>query len=531
MTSRIRVLLLTLILITTSRAADFIVVTNSDSGPGSLRQAILDANAAAGGKITFSNVGPLIIISNQLPTLTNQIQIVGPGPDHLSVQGPRIFTNAADNLAVISGLQITNSANAIANVGTLILSNCTIVNGRSGSPDVPSYLAPGIYNSGTIMASFCSLSGNYTFYDKDGTAIHNAGTMNLASCTITNNGISRGVGAGIFNSGNLTADYCTIAGNGASDGSAGGIFNLSGSVILRNCSVNYNGAFEAGGIQNEAWLAMTNCTLAGNHAGYSDGAQRGGGLFNNGFIALENTTVSGNSATPAGIGAGIWNDGVIVLLNATIASNHIGGSDCYDPSSGAGIYNSGVVRSRNSIIAANFSNLPCAVQGLDFAGNLESLGHNLIQNASGWTNVGVGTGDIVGVDPTIGPLQDNGGPTWTHALFPGSPAIDAGDSTQWYAPTEDQRGVPRPQGLGVDIGAFEFQFPTFPVFTRIEVSKTNLFLKAFATPAMSFILQASEDFVSWNNIATLTATSNGFMQFTDSSLRPKRFYRLQRQGL
>jgi hypothetical protein len=173
---------------------------------------------------------------------------------------------------------------------------------------------------------------------------------------------------------------------------------------------------------------MTNCTLAGNGASYSDGVQRGGGLFNDGYAALQNTTVSGNHASPAGMGAGIWNDGLLVLANSTIVSNSIGGNDCYDPSSGAGIWNSGVVRSRNSIIAGNFSRLPCPIQGPDFAGNLDSLGHNLIQNGSGWTNVGTGTGDLVGLDPMLGPLQDNGGPTWTHALLAGSPAIDAGDS-------------------------------------------------------------------------------------------------------
>jgi hypothetical protein len=226
---------------------------------------------------------------------------------------------------------------------------------------------------------------------------------------------------------------------GETDG--GGIYNAGGALVLTDCSITNNAAVDGGGIWNGAWLAMTNCTLAGNHAGWTEGPQPGGGLFNHGYAALQNTTVSGNRTTPAGVGAGIWNDGVIVLLNVTIASNHIDGSDCYDPSSGAGIWNAGVVRSRNSIIAANYSTLACPVQGVDFAGNLDSLGHNLIQDSNGWTNSGTGTGDIVGVDPKIGPLQDNGGPTWTHALLPGSPAIDAGDSTSSYAPTEDQRGV------------------------------------------------------------------------------------------
>lgn len=258
-------------------------------------------------------------------------------------------------------------------------------------------------------------------------------------------------------------------------------------------------------------------------------------MINYGYAALQNTTVSGNTASPAGVGAGIWNDGTIVLLNATIASNHVNGNDCYDVSSGAGIYNSGVVRSRNSIIAANYSIAPCPVQGVDFAGNLDSLGHNLIQNAGGWTNVGTGTGDIVGVDPKLGPLQDNGGPTRTHALLFGSPAIDAGDSTRGYVPTEDQRGVPRPQGVAVDIGAFEYQF-TDAIFARIARDGSMLHFQASTPPLKTYTVQYSTNLLFWHDnfvLPPLTATSNGVVDFyvNEYSLaaNPKLFFRLESQ--
>src|SRR5690242_20235799 len=105
-----------LLLLTSSKAADYIVVTNSDSGPGSLRQAILDANLNGGGRITFSNVSGAITISNQLPTLTWSIQILGPGADQLAIQGGQgIFANASGNSTVVSGLELTNSGTAIAN--------------------------------------------------------------------------------------------------------------------------------------------------------------------------------------------------------------------------------------------------------------------------------------------------------------------------------------------------------------------------------------------------------------------------------
>jgi hypothetical protein len=510
-------------LLTTCDATDYVVVTNSDSGPGSLRQAILDANANGGGTVTFSNVIGLIVLSKQLPILTNNMQILGPGADQLAIQGPGVITNALGTSVVISGLEFTNSGTAIANVGTMILSNCTIANCSRGGPG-PSQYAP-VYNTGTLMATRCAIFGCNAFYGKDGVAIHNSGTMSLEFCGITNNGGSFVEGCGIYNEGNLTADYCTIANNGIDNGAGAGIFNYSGAIVLRNCSVTGNAAFEAGGIWNNAWLAMTNCTLAQNAAYYSDGPQRAGGLFNQGYAVLQNTTVSQNAATPGGYGAGIWNDGLLLLFNATVASNHVGGSYCEQPPTGAGVWNSGVVRSWNSIIAGNTRSPVCSSLGFDFAGNLDSLGHNLIQDGTGWTNVGTGTGDIIGVDPMLGPLQDNGGPTWTHALLPGSPAIDAGDTSQWSIPKDDQRGVARPQRLAVDIGAFEYQC-TVPVFIEADGHRYMNF-QFCGMPVTSYSIQASTNLVTWEDIVTATTGEDGLAGYSDPFGYPRRFYRVK----
>src|SRR5262249_31154114 len=121
---------------------------------------------------------------------------------------------------------------------------------------------------------------------------------------------------------------------------------------------------------------------------------------------------------------------------------------------GGGIYNVGTLTARNTIIAGNTGDVP------DLAGNLGSLGHNLIGDSRGGS--GFHVTDLLNVNPLLGPLQDNGGPTFTHALLPRSPAINAGDNTG--APDSAQRGpgFPRIVGGTTNIGAFEAQATNRP---------------------------------------------------------------------
>lgn len=517
---RINVLLISLILLTTSPAADYIVVTNSDSGPGSLRQAILDANAGGGGTITFSNVGGAIDLISGLPVLTANISIFGPGVSGLVLTNSNFYptsllTNSAASTAAITGITINGR---LDNYGTLVMLDSLV-----GYQMHPGH--PGLYNSGTTTLSRCTFTRNGNASDAD--AIINDGTMNIDHCSITNN---RG-GGDVLNYGTLTMDNSIVTGHAFFTSSWGGVVNVGGTVVLRNCSMSYNDSVEGGGVWNGGTLAATNCLISHNVAAYSEPTMVGGGLYNIGYAILQNTTITGNYAQEAG--AGIWNGGSLRLLNCTVTSNTVTYNPTRTNGLGGGVWTGSrtVFQSKNSIIAGNNSSGTNFIAD-DISGSLWSMGHNIILSTNGWPQASYDYIDLLGVDPMLGPLLDNGGPTWTHALMQGSPAIDAGDPTG--APPDDQRGVPRPQGLGVDIGAFEFQFPTVPVFAAIErQSKTNVSLKAFGFPSTSYTLQASQDFIFWDNVATLTAGSNGVVQFTDPInpfALPKRFYRLRSQS-
>jgi hypothetical protein len=204
MTAGIRTLFVTLILVTTCHAADFVVITNSDSGPGSLRQAILDADAAGGGTITFSNAARTIVLISSLPILTTNITISGPGASELTLTNSSrspitVLINSATSSSTISGIAISGT---LDNHGTLVMLGSLVGNQYVGGN-------AGINNWGTMSLSRCILTGNQVF---EGVAdsILNNGSMTLDSCMITNN---RSDWASIVNYGNLTMDNSVVSGH------------------------------------------------------------------------------------------------------------------------------------------------------------------------------------------------------------------------------------------------------------------------------------------------------------------------------
>lgn len=358
--------LLVLAGVASSAASDrFKVSNNLDAGPGSFRQAILDANASGGGKIVFHKFNGIIALQSPLPAFTSPITVIGAGAAELAVQqGARSFPflmNVAGNTAEISGLTISGRVSlgnamlgsAIMNFGGLELKDCDFSGGFSVN------VASAIYNTGSMSLRHCTFSG---CRGNQGGAICNLGAMNLVRCTLTGNSVA-GSGGAIYNDGLLDLDDCVFEYNGYFISGAGGaIYNDDdGTVALRDCSVTENRGVAGGGIWNSGSLTVTNCTLAENHATYSGGPCPGGAVYNdrNATAVLQDTIVRDNTALD--LGGGIFNQGALWLLDCSIVTNVVETSE--GPGQGGGVWTAGMMHAQNTIIAGN-----TAEQGPDVFG-------------------------------------------------------------------------------------------------------------------------------------------------------------------
>jgi hypothetical protein len=300
------------------------------------------------------------------------------------------------------------------------------------------------------------------------------GNLTLNNVTVSGGSTSEN-GGGIYARGLLTLNNAVVAGNTAAYG--GGIFGVFAGVNVNNSTISGNtanggdfGAF-GGGIEGSlAPITVVDSTVSGNRA-VGDAGQfaSGGGISTYLTLHVENSTISGNAAI-GGSGAGAAGGGVSIrfgvnssgfsIFSSTITGNTAqGGSGETGSGGGVATGQSGPYDLRggfrDTIISGNSADTGPEVFGAVALDSYNVLGFGGDAGVVGFTPDATDIVPGVGLSQIIGPLKNNGGPTATHALVSGSPAIDAApaDST---CPAADQRGVTRPQGNACDIGSFEF---------------------------------------------------------------------------
>ncbi len=557
-------------------AATITVTSPSDSGPGSLRAAI--ASAASGDTIDFSVTG-VIVLSTELGlgSSDKELTIRGPGADQLKISGNnavRVFRIAPRNAFAgytISGLTIAdgavtnpnNGGGILLDSGVLTLVNCVVTNNSAQigggilanlgtrltvldsviSSNRANTLGGGVAALNGAIATEVALvrstvSGNQTTLG-DGGGVHSAvnGVFNIINCRFTSNTAANS-GGGIFTAGTLAMQGGSLESNQGTRG-GGGIAN-TGNSTLTEVTLNGNTATTAeigGGVNNSGTLTVLRSTLSGNSAG------AGGAINNSGTLTVTNSTLSGNASTGSGVsgGAGAINNSG---SNVTVTSCTIVGNTSASTAPG-GITNNGGGASatcRNTLIAQNTNN-PGGPGGPDVRGTFVSAGNNLIGNVQGSTGFTIGTNeDKIGggpgnpvLNPLLDPLADNGGPTRTHALQLGSPAIDSGDPGLGVA--TDQRGFPRytlasagaaPGRTGSDIGAFEYGNTALRITSITRPSDGSIIVTGIGLPNALHSVQTTFDLTTgFTTLGPIFSDGSGNLQFEDSdaSSLTKRFYR------
>jgi CSLREA domain-containing protein len=492
--------------------------TTAGNGTCSLREAVLYANGTAEsdcgptgqtGITTINLPAGHYVVTSPL-TITGAAVIDGAGASSTIIDGNgavEVFSVGAAAQATLNGLAVTggssgdafcglvcfavgNPGGGINNAGQLSLVHVTVSNNVASGGAIqcffffffscptgtaqPGGAGGGIYNTGNLIISGSTITGNKTGGGEAGSGggggssgagggVDNTATMTVTNSTISGNSTGPG-GTGSNGADGASAGDAGGAGSaGAPAGSGGGIENTGSQLNITNSTINGNSTGRGGAGGNGG---TGNGTGVGGNAGAGAAGGGGGGIDSGSAITIENSTITGNATggggaqgspgagTPAGTTAAPGAAGAGGALNqssagATLVQDTI--ADNTSAGSGGGLNTTagGSITYGSSIIASNHG--ASAASNCSLGGMFTSTGHSIA--------FGDNTCQAQGIDPQLGSLTDNGGPTATMAIPPGSSAIDVVPDNDCPL-TSDQRGVARPQRGACDAGAYELAPPS-----------------------------------------------------------------------
>ncbi len=431
----------------------------------------IEDNSTAGAMLTLTNIILEDNTAGAAPGNGGGLHITGPG--NSTITGGTV----SGNVAASEGGGLWNGSGTMTVDGTMLSMN-------TASGAAADNGGGGLFNNGgTLLVNNATLTGNIAdgMSGSGGGLLSTAGAVMIESTTFALNSANRAGGAIELIDGMIEVSNAALSENDV-NGTAGtpapgngGAFHVTGMssmITFTDCMINDNEAGrEGGGLWNQSGSTMNiiRCSLDANLAAGSATDDGGGAVFNNGgtthieastlsnnmasganasggavhdksgsLTTILTSTISGNTATNTG--GGVYNNGQNLMITATTITNNTA-------STGGGVDGMTPISLKNSIVALNFG-----TTGKNLTGMIETRGYNLID----LDDLGVfsaGSGDILGSNPLIGPLQINAGSTMTHELQTNSPAYNAGDPADQY---DDQNG----QSVFMnrrDIGAFESQ--------------------------------------------------------------------------
>jgi predicted outer membrane repeat protein len=440
-------------------------------------EAHLLAALAGGGMVTFACSGVIFLTNTIVISADTTIDGSGQsvtisGNDTVRVLDVNSGSTLSLNQLTIADGASDNGGGGIDNHGTLIATNCAFannsgsgggaINNSQGSVTVNQssflenraiYVGGAVYSYGgdvtisgstftgsssadggairifgsTLTVSDCAFSSNSATGNGGGIASTGFAVMSVSDSSFVQNSANGG-GGGIENHGTLTVSNCTLSSNRAR---FGGAVNSDGTLTVSNTTFASNSASgegsRGGAVESKGTTIVSDSTFSANEASWS-----GGGMSSTyGTVGISNSTFSGNGAH---IGGGLWSDySAVIMTNSTFSGNSGGNID--------GPYSTTTLK--NTIVANSLLGSNCQGHIVDGGGNLSYPDT---------------TCPGINLNPLLYPLQDNGGPTQTMALGPGSGALDTGDDAPCAtAPVNnlDQRGDVRPKGPRCDIGAIE----------------------------------------------------------------------------